>query len=47
MPKRWLSGVILDLGLLGIEELLIDWMTPVLAKEDSDRLVGWHLGVSL
>ena len=28
-------------------ELMTDWMTPLLTQEDADRLVGWHLGVSL
>ena len=38
------------MGLLGIEELLIDWMHPenaLLSQEDAERLVGWHLGVSI
>jgi hypothetical protein len=35
------------MGLLGIEELLIDWMPPLLSQEDAERLVGWHLGVSI
>ena len=45
--KRWLLGGIQDLGRQAVEELLIDWLTPLLTQEDADRLVGWHLGVSL
>ena len=45
--KRWLAGGVEDLGRQAVEALLIDWMTPLLTQEDSDRLVGWHLGVSL
>ena len=28
-------------------ELMADWMTPLLTQEEEDKLVGWHLGVSL
>ena len=45
--KRWLSGGIHDLGKPAVNELLIDWMTPLLSPAEADRLVGWHLGVSL
>ena len=45
--KRWLAGGVEDLGRQAVEALLIDWMTPLLTQEDADRLVGWHLGVSL
>ena len=45
--KRWLVGGIQDLGKPAVTELMADWMTPLLTQEDSDRLVGWHLGVSL
>jgi len=30
-----------------VTELMADWMTPLLTQKDKDRLVGWHLGVSL
>ena len=45
--KRWLSGGTQDLGTPAVAELMTDWMTPLLTQEDADRLVGWHLGVSL
>ena len=45
--KRWLVGGIQDLGKPAFIELMADWMTPLLTQEDADRLVGWHLGVSL
>ena len=45
--KRWLCRGIQDLGKPAVTELLIDWMTPLLTQEEADRLVGWHLGVSL
>ena len=28
-------------------ELMQDWMNPLLTEGEQDRLVGWHLGVSL
>ena len=42
--KRWLCGGIEDLGEPAVTELLLDWLAPLLTKEDKDRLVGWHLG---
>ena len=30
-----------------VTELMAVWMTPLLTQEDADRLVAWHLGVSL
>ena len=45
--KRWLLGVVQDLGEPVVEELLLDWLDPILTTEEADRLVGWHLGVSL
>ncbi|EAR19879.1 hypothetical protein ACLM44_12505 [Synechococcus sp. W2B2] len=45
--KRWLSGGVQDLGEPVVEELLLDWLDPFLTVEEQDRLVGWHLGVSL
>ena len=29
------------------EELLLDWLYSFLTMEEQDRLLGWHLGVSL
>ena len=45
--KRWLYGGIEDLGEPAVTELLLDWLDPFLTEVEKDRLVGWHLGVSL
>ena len=45
--KQWLVGGIQDLGKPAVTELMTDWMTPLLTQEEADRLVAWHLGVSL
>lgn len=44
--KAWLSLEIERLGKPAVIELL-DWMVPILTTEEADRLVGWHLVVSL
>lgn len=45
--KGWLSLGIERLGRPAVMELLLDWMNPILTTDEADRLVGWHLGVSL
>ena len=45
--KRWLYGGIEDLGESAVTELLLDWLDPFLTEEEQNRLLGWHLGVSL
>ncbi len=45
--KAWLSLGIERLGAPAVSELLVDWITPILTTDEADRLVGWHLGVSL
>ena len=45
--KQWLVGGIQDLATPAVTELMTDCMTPLRTQEDKDRLVGWHLGVSL
>ena len=45
--KRWLAGGIQDLGKPAIEELMIEWLNPLLTQDEADRVVGWHLGVRL
>ena len=45
--KRWLYGGIEDLGEPAVTELLVDWLDPFLTEGEQDRLLGWHLGVSL
>ncbi len=45
--KRWLCGGIKDLGEPAVTELLMDWLSPLLTVDEKDRLMAWHLGVSL
>ena len=45
--KRWLYGVIQDLGEPAVTELLLDWIDPFITRVERDRMVAWHLGVSL
>ena len=45
--KRWLYGGIKDLGETAVTELLLNWLDPFLTVKEQDRLLGWHLGVSL
>ena len=40
-------GGIEDLGEPAVTELLLNWLDPFLTVEEQDRLLGWHLGVSL
>ena len=36
-----------DLGKPAVNEMPLDWLDPFLTVEEQDRLLGWHLGVSL
>ena len=45
--RRWLSGGIQDLGRPAVEELMLEWMNPLLTVEEMDGSVGWHLEVSI
>ena len=45
--KAWLFLGIDWLGKAAVIERLLDWMDPILTTAEADRLVGWHLGVSL
>ncbi len=45
--KRWLYGGIEDLGEPAVTELLLDWLDPFITRVERDRIVAWHLGVSL
>ena len=45
--KQWLAGGAQDLGEHAVAELMLEWMVPLLTQDEADRLVGWHLGVSL
>ncbi len=45
--KRCPCGRIQDLGEAAVTELLMDWMTPLLTVHERNRLIVWHLEVSL
>ena len=45
--KRWLYGVIQDLGEPAVTELLLDWIDPFITRVERDRMVAWHLGADL
>ena len=45
--KRWLYGGIQALGEPAVTELLLDWIDPFITRVERDRMVAWHLGVSL
>ena len=45
--KGWLALGLEELGREVVLELMQDWMSPLLTEGEQDRLVGWHLGVSL
>ena len=45
--KSWLYGGIEDLGEPALTELLQDWLDPFITRVERDRIVAWHLGVSL
>ena len=45
--KRWLCGGVQDLGKTAVEERLLDWLATFLTEEEKDRLIAWHLAVSL
>ena len=45
--KRWLYGGIQDLGEPAVTELLVDWLDGFISETERDRIVAWHLGVSL
>ena len=45
--KRWLCGGIQDLVEPGVTELLMNYMILLLTVDEKDRLIAWHLGLSL
>ena len=45
--KAWLSLGIEQLGEPAVIELMLDGLNPILTTDEADRLVGWHLGLSL
>ena len=42
-----MPGGLQDLGEPVVVELLLDWLNSFLKVEEQDRLLGWHLGLSL
>ena len=45
--KEWLCSGIKDMGRTEVEPMIAEWMNPLLNEEELDRIVAWHLGVSL
>ena len=45
--KRWLYGGIEDLREPAVTELVLDWLNPFISRVERERIVAWHLGVSL
>ena len=45
--KRWVYGGIQDLGEPAVTELPVDWLDAFISETERDRIVAWHLGVSL
>ena len=45
--KQWLSGGIYELGEPAVTKMLLDWLDPFITRVERDRIVAWHLGVSL
>ena len=45
--KGWLAVGLEELGRQVVIELMQDWMSPLLTEGEQERLVGWHLDVSL
>ena len=40
--KRRISGAIQCVGRPAVEELMLEWMNPLLTVEEMVRMVGWH-----
>ena len=45
--KGWMALDLEQLGRQVVIELMQDWMSRLLTDGEQDRLVGWHLGVSI
>ena len=45
--KGWLALGLEELGRQVDLEPMQDWMSPLLPEVERDRMVAWHLGVSL
>ena len=44
---NWLSLGVQQIGDPVVTELMLDWIAPLMTKEESGRLMAWQLGVSL
>ena len=44
---RWLCGWVEALGEPVVLELVLDWLSPFPTEAEKDRLIAWHLVVSL
>ena len=45
--KRWLYCAMQDPREPAVTELLLDWLDAFITEVERDRIVAWHLGVSL
>ena len=45
--KGWLAEGVHELGEPAVIELMLDGLNPILTTGEADRLVGWHLRVSI
>lgn len=45
--KRWLYCAMQDPSEPAVTELLLDWIDLFITRVERDRMVAWHLGVSL
>ena len=45
--KGWLALGLEELGRQVVIEMMQDWMSPLLTEGEQERLVWWHLDVSL
>ena len=45
--KCWLAEGVHELGEPAVIELMLDGLNPILTTDEADRLVGWHLRVSI
>ena len=46
-PETFKRGGIQDLGEPAVTELLLDWIDPFITRVERERMIVWHLGVSL
>ena len=44
--REWLGKAFDTLALTAVEELLREYLLPLLSDKECDRIMGWRLGVS-